>query len=627
MNKSKSKKSKRKNPIWFYLIVITIPILFFLLLEISLDLFNYGRNDDQWVSVSETMQMLNPDIGGRYFFNTKNFPQSNNEAFDITKKKDAFRIFVFGGSSAAGFPYSPNGTFSRYINDALQILYPRNCIEVINIAITATNTYTIRDLLPDVLKQNPDLILIYSGHNEYYGALGVGSVENIGNQREYVHFLIWLNSFKTIEFLRNIVNSVSTIFSKTMEQDYQQSGTLMARIVDDQIIKLNSEKFQAGINQFNGNLEVILHEANNEGIPVAIANLVSNLKDQKPFVSVDDEQFELADSVFQKANQQLERNNTKKADSLFRLAKDLDALRFRAPEKINSIISTLSQKYNCALVDLDSIFKANSKNGVAGNNLFVDHLHPTLTGHFLMGKSFLAVIKKRGFLPKENATRIDAATLDSMVVFNFSYSKLDSVVAKIRLQGLLNDWPFVDKQDFSFINKLILIDKIDTLAYKVAIENTNWETAHRNAAEWYLLNNDYENFSIEMKVLTTQYSFKLSYFDFASSELINAKMYDLAYPFLIKRFNEIPNAYSSKWLGNINLNRDEIDSAISYLKQSIIFNDKDSQVYYNLCGAYIKKEEYEKALKNISKCVELNPNFSNAKKIQTQLLGIVEKNK
>ena len=37
--------------------------------------------------------MLNPDIGGRYFFNTKNFPQSNNEAFDIIKKKDAFRIF------------------------------------------------------------------------------------------------------------------------------------------------------------------------------------------------------------------------------------------------------------------------------------------------------------------------------------------------------------------------------------------------------------------------------------------------------------------------------------------------------------------------------------------------------
>ena len=36
--------------------------------------------------------------------------------------------------------------------------------------------------------------------------------------------------------------------------------------------------------------------------------------------------------------------NFRIADSLFRKAKDLDALRFRAPEKINKIISDLARK-------------------------------------------------------------------------------------------------------------------------------------------------------------------------------------------------------------------------------------------------------------------------------------------
>ena len=179
MNNKNEIKSKRKYPFWYYLVIITIPIIFFVLLEFSLRIFNYGRDNNQWIKVTETKQMLNPAIAARYFFNTKDIPQSNNVSFDILKRKNSFRVFVIGGSSAAGFPFSPNGTFPRFLHDRLELLYPNSYIEIINIAITATNTYTIRDLLPEVINQKPNLIIIYSGHNEYYGALGIGSNENI----------------------------------------------------------------------------------------------------------------------------------------------------------------------------------------------------------------------------------------------------------------------------------------------------------------------------------------------------------------------------------------------------------------------------------------------------------------
>ncbi|MCU0415079.1 MAG: hypothetical protein MUE91_11880 [Ignavibacteriaceae bacterium] len=64
MNKTEENKKTRKtkSPFWFYMILILIPILFFVLLEIILRIFNYGRNDDQWIKITETKQMLNPDV-------------------------------------------------------------------------------------------------------------------------------------------------------------------------------------------------------------------------------------------------------------------------------------------------------------------------------------------------------------------------------------------------------------------------------------------------------------------------------------------------------------------------------------------------------------------------------------
>lgn len=620
-----TKSTKRRSPFWFYLILIFIPVLFFVLLEIFLVLINYGRNDDQWINVTEMKQMLNPDIAGRYFFNSKDVPQSNNDAFDTNKRGDAFRVFVLGGSSAQGFPFSPNGTFSRYIRDRLELLYPESNIEVINVAITATNSYTIRDLLPGVLEQQPDLILIYAGHNEYYGAFGVGSNEDIGNSRGTINFLLWLNKFKSLQLIRDVVDSITDLFSNA-EENNDRGGTLMARIVKEQLIPMNSEMFDDGLKQFEGNLEEILQMTGEVGVPVIIGNLVSNLKDQKPFISVGEDTNLNADSVFNSAAMQLELGNTNAADSLFRLAKDLDALRFRAPEKINEILFSLAQKYNCAFIDIDSTFNVLSPDGIIGyNNLIVDHLHPSLKGYQLMGRIYFESMHKNNLMPNTETSQVSESEQDSIVIENFAFSYLDSLIAKIRLLGLLNDWPFVEKRDFSFVDNLELKDKIDSIAFDIAIKNMNWEKGHREAANWYLNNIDYKNFAKEYWVIISQYPFKLSDYDYAASELINVKEYDLAYNFLIKRFKETPDAFSSKWLGNINLNNGEVDEAIKYLNFSLSFDKTDPQVYYNLAGAYIQTEKYKEALKTIESGLKLNPDFANAQKLKEQLLQIIAK--
>lgn len=614
---------RKKSPLWFYLVLILIPVLFFVLLEIFLRVITYGRNTEQWIKVTETKQMLNPDVAARYFFNTKDLPQSNNDAFDIVKRKNAFRIFMLGGSSAQGFPFSPNGTFSRYIRDRLELNYPDIHFEVINLGITATNSYTIRDLMPGVLEQKPDLILIYAGHNEYYGAFGVGSTENIGNSREFVNFLIWLNKFKSVEFLRSVTTSITSLFAKDSDAHSNRGGTLMARIVKEQLIPFNSESYRVGIKQFEGNLKDILQMTKEAVVPVVIGTLVSNLKDQKPFISVGDNKNENADSVYSQALSKLIDNYTQSADSLFRKAKDLDALRFRAPEEINQTIKKLSREFSCTLVNVDSLFSSLSPDGIVGNNLIVDHLHPTFNGYLLMGKIYFEAIRENNFLQKLERIHARDENLDSIVIANFAFSRLDSSIANIRLQGLLNDWPFVDNPDYSFIKNLYLIDRIDSIAFKVAVEELNWEKAHREAAQWYLNKKVYHNFAKESNVLVSQYPFKLNDYDYAASQLIAVKEYDLAYPFLQKRFKESPDAFSTKWLGNINLNRGNIDEAIKYFSISIQFDNKDAQTFFNLAGAYIQKKDYKNALREIENCLKINPDFPNAQNLKMQLTQIL----
>ena len=122
------KREKIKTPKWFFIILILIPVVFFVSLELSLRLFNYGKDIPQWVDARRGKYIINPEVAFRYFNQVQNIPTTIEDVFDQRKKKDAFRVFVLGGSSAAGFPYMPMGSFSRYIRKRLELTYPNTHI-------------------------------------------------------------------------------------------------------------------------------------------------------------------------------------------------------------------------------------------------------------------------------------------------------------------------------------------------------------------------------------------------------------------------------------------------------------------------------------------------------------------
>lgn len=579
----------KRPPKVFYFILIVIPILFFIILELSLRVFNYGVDTEQWITIHHDKYVANPQIARRYFYNTTNIPETIGDAFDKVKQPNSFRVFILGGSSAAGYPFMPVGSFSRYIKKRLELVYPGSRIEVVNISIAATNSYTIRDLFPGVLEQKPDLILIYAGHNEYYGALGVGSNEYLGTSRFVVNAALYLNRFKTFEFLRNTIKSISGLFSSG--QKTNSSGTLMSKMVKDQYIPYNSDKYKAGIEQFEGNIKDLLQMANDSNVKLILGTVVSNLKDQHPFISLKGTDQPSAEEVFKHAQEMLREGKSKEALKEFTKAKELDALRFRAPEKINTVIKNLGKEYNDGVVDVDSVFNATSPDGIVGNNLIVDQLHPTLKGNFLIGNLFYEEMEKLNYLPKTKKAFSSNFIQDSLTRAKFDFSKLDSTLGAFEVKSLKNDWPFVEKNKKRPLFQLFERKNfVDSVAAEVVANNLSWENGQGRMCEWYLKNKDIDNFQKQANVLLSQFPFSTELYDLVIRSLINLNEIEPAYDFLLKRYKLGPNAYTAKWLGINELSKSRTDIAINYLEESLRYSNGDPQVLYSLSKAYLKRK-------------------------------------
>lgn len=610
----------KRPPKWFYAVPFLLPVVLIILLEFSLRLFHYGKNVEQWIPYHPDLPgkiVLNTEIAYKYFFTTKGIPSSIFDPFDALKKPGTFRVFVLGESSAAGFPFEPTGSYSRYIRDRLQLIYPKQNIEVVNVSMAAINSIVIKDMLPEILKQQPDLILLYVGHNEYYGVFGAASQSLFAGNTTMISLMLYMNEFKTVELIRNSMNKISSWF-KGKEKD--SGATLMARMAKSNLVPYQSALYKAGINQFESTLSDIIQMIKDKNVPLILGTLTSNLKDQPPFISLNEKENESADYFFQKANDALQKGNSVEAKKLFIKAKELDVLRFRAPEEMNDIIKKLSGKNNIPLVDFETAFNNLSKDNIVGSNLLVDHLHPTLHGYQIFGKLFFEAMEKNNFLPNAARQNITDAMQDSLVVKSFPFSRLDSTISSFRLLSLKGDFPFVkDGNKKKLLDLIRLKDYNVSLAYKVVAENFYWEEAHKMLATAYKKQRNYYGYLSEYAALIGQFPYTIGLYKSLVQTLLEAQKYSEAYTFLEKYYRLQPDAFCTKWLGTINLFNDKIDLALKYLNESLAFNPTDAQLLWNLSGVFVKKHDYQKALFYINKCLQVERNFPGAAQLKAQL--------
>lgn len=462
----------------FYAIAVFIPVLFFLLIELGLRVTGYGKDYPLFISnpAHESYVLPRPDIIKRYFPDNADLPSVTMEAnFLLAEKPDnAYRIFVQGGSTAAGFPYGLGASIAGVLDQRIRQSMPGVHTEVVNTAMSAVNSYMLFDIADDIIEQQADAVFIYAGHNEYLGLLGIGSQYTVAGSGLITRWFVRLKDLRVFQLVQSIIFKFKqSPENHSLEKTHQDSRTFMSKVSKHKEIASDSSMFEAGINQFETNMSILLDKYEQAEIPVFLSTIASNLKDQAPFASAQAEpefasklaQFKSALSSLssQQAKQTAETLSISLKNSIsgnlhfdfaslahqlgafetakthYLLAKEHDLLRFRAPEQINETIRNLATKYkNVTLVDAHAALVQRSPNRIIGNNFMLEHLHPNLTGYYVISNSFYEAFARSQLVKNFKKVSIDLAWQQRLVLPAEEYNGFASIVK------LKSDYPFVD---------------------------------------------------------------------------------------------------------------------------------------------------------------------------------------
>jgi len=581
----------------FTLIMLLIPLFFLALLEAGLQLFEYGGNTDLFVSTPHATSEyygINRNVCRRYFASEFFNPTPRKDLFLKEKPNNCYRIFVLGGSTTAGFPYGNNLTFLRILNRRLSDTFPDRRIEVVNTAFTAINSFSLLDFMDEILEQQPDALLIYAGHNEFYGALGVGSVESLGKIRWLAKIYLKLQRFKTIRLLRDAIGLVRRWPGISTDVDLMNDpmATEMSRIVKEQNIPLGSNLYELGKEQFRHNLHDIFKKAKDAGIPVLISDLVSNIRDQQPFVSVEQDTFPSARSVFEAARILEQEGRYNQAGRAYYRAKDLDALRFRASEEFNEIIHRLAAEFKIPVVPMKSYFEATSPHGLVGFNLIHEHLHPNIDGYFLMAEAFYHTMRQQNFISpdwlNQNIKPI------SYYRQNWGFTRLDSVYAVLTIAHLKGGWPFKNTGPNLVLYQFMPTTKQDSIALNVLkTGESTLELGHLELAQYYENRGELERAFQEYKALIYTVPNLDLFYEPTLKFLLTTEQYERALQILNDALKYNESFFIYKWIGQIHLALNHTQQGISFLEKARNMVPDDAQLLYNLTRAYYNVSQFK----------------------------------
>ena len=642
-----------------------MPLAFFASLELGLRYVDYGQNLSLFVESEHDPDYLlvNGGLGLRYFPLTGIAPAVSDDAFLKEKPDDVFRIFALGGSSAGGWPYQYNGSFSSILRAILLEYYPDTHIEMINVAMPAVPSYAVRDIALGLGDYEPDLLLLYTGHNEFYGALGVASSESIGTSRALVRLILWLNHYRTFQLVGDGVRGLHALVrGLSGASDASPRSNLMEGMAGNRSIPHGSALFFMASDVFEANIQDVIDLGREHGAPVMIGTLVSNLRGQKPFVDVHqhlelvekwrarlaeaeaflsngdldaalravDECVELdalpASQYFLKGKILEASGGLRQAYAAYLHAKEMDGLRFRASEDLNQRIEQLSAQESVTLVPVKEAFEASSDGGIPGNALFLEHLHPNLDGYALIAKTFARAIVDDGIVGEPTATSVpDDAWRDKIGV-----TDLDLEVARLEIDGLTSGWPFTQDDPVSTSEYLATQrpaaedSPIRKLALRLVSSELNWEDAHRQAAEHYQQRQEWEKAAEEYRALIHQTPANDSPYHFLARMLTEQDRYDEALEVYLELSDIMPSADADKMIGLLYIEQGDATQAIRYLESVLKEEPADTEARFNLARGYMMKGDLRKAGQEVLRVLSYDPNYPRAQQVADFLAQQVE---
>lgn len=382
-------------------------------------------------------------------------------SFRMPKPAGTYRIFALGGSTTQGEPYSTPTAFPEWARVNLQAAAEitqagssedvGRTYEVINCGGLSYASYRVLAILKEVLTYDPDLVVIYTGHNEY---LEKRSYQGFERENLWARLGGFASNLRMVQLGKMIVASDS--LSEEESRGSETSKTELQAEVDALLdYRGGLEDYRRGdawrapvVEHFRWNLEQMVAACKDADVPLVLFRPVTNLLDCPPMKfelspSLNDAEAAEFEEAWETGRLALQQGDLAQAETWLRdalkmdpehaganfllgrllyeaavepgdfeeakrylvAARDFDVCPLRATSALISVVDEVVADSGTPCVDAAAVLSgfregwagaaAEIADPIIGDRMLVDHVHPTVEGHQRLGEALFDLLAER----------------------------------------------------------------------------------------------------------------------------------------------------------------------------------------------------------------------------------------
>lgn len=297
------------------------------------------------------------------------------QRFQMPKPPACLRIFALGGSSVNYLDYE----FSEMAKE-LQTTFAAQWdqVEVINCGGLSYGSHRLVLIASEIMRYEPDLVLLYSGHNEFEELqqmhLSLRSFSDVQKVLGYSSFYRFIRDLRARQAIAGLEESR---LARDLAQSIPDSSKTWEMV-------FTPEEVAGRMAAYKNNLTMIIRQCEEAGVPLVIGTVPSNLlKPNLP--GHDGTRYEEVLSLYEEGAY----------DEAFALGSTILAEaspRHQSSPVENGIIRELAQAHALPLVDVEEAIRAAEPQGIPGEKMFSDHCHLNEEGNRILRENYQKVI-------------------------------------------------------------------------------------------------------------------------------------------------------------------------------------------------------------------------------------------
>jgi tetratricopeptide (TPR) repeat protein len=381
----------------------------------------------------------------------------NDQAFPKTRQKNSYRIFTVGGSTTQGRPFDHKVSFGGWLQAFLDMAEPGRNWEVINAGGSSYASYRVAKLMQELAQYQPDLFIVYSGHNEFLEERSYGGLADLPSW--VIDIDSMLNGTRIYSGMKRLYDSWQPDSLHQAKKRYEVSGevdTILKYTYGPTSYHRDDELQKQIVSHYQLNLERMVLLARDAGAEIIFVTPANNLKDFSPFKSEHKEglsgeaenrfnrSFEsgnklhaagklhealaayrqalsiderYADLYFQIGRVLFDLKNYDEAENFFWRAIDEDVAPLRMLSFMQKSLVDVAESHTVPLVDFQQILRheylQKYDHAVLGKEFFLDHVHTNINGYRILGLGLFKKLVNLGIVSSGatlNASQIETVT-------------------------------------------------------------------------------------------------------------------------------------------------------------------------------------------------------------------------